>query len=88
VEATCSDCFVECDLLRREITVSRRAEVVQKPGMPYRITTIEERIEVPPQEALLAEQRAFLENGTGPGADDAVNAIELCETIRELVLAK
>jgi predicted dehydrogenase len=88
VEATCSDCFVECDLLRREITVSRRAEVVQKPGMPYRITTIEERIEVPPQEALLAEQRAFLENETGPGADDAVNAIELCETIRELVLAK
>jgi len=86
VEATCSDCFVECDLLRREITVSRRAEVVQKPGMPYRITTIEERIEVPPQEALLAELRAFLENEPGPAADDAVNAIELCETIREIVL--
>ena len=88
VEATCSDCFVECDLLRREITVSRRAEVVQKPGMPYRITTIEERIEVPPQEALLAELRAFLGDGEAPRSHDAVNAIGLCEAIRELVLAK
>ncbi|HEU4804490.1 MAG TPA: Gfo/Idh/MocA family oxidoreductase, partial [Nitrobacter sp.] len=36
VEATCADCFVECDLLRREITVSRQARVEQKPGQPYR----------------------------------------------------
>lgn len=88
VEATCADCFVECDLLRREITVSRQARVEQKPGQPYRITAIEERIEVSPQEALLAELQAFLNDGKAPGPQDALAAIELCETIRELVLSK
>ncbi len=85
VEATCADCFVECDLLRREITVSRQAQVLQKPGEPYRITAIEERIEVRPQEALQAELQAFLNDGEVPGGQDAVAAIELCETVRELV---
>lgn len=85
VEATCADCFVECDLLRREIKVSRQASVEQNPGHPYRITAIEERIEVQPQEALLAELQAFLNDGEAPGAADAIAAIELCDTIRELV---
>lgn len=86
IEATCADSFVECDLLRREIVVSRQAKVEQKPGEPYRITAINERIEVQPQEALLAELQAFISRDHAPGPADAVRAIELCEEIRSLIL--
>jgi predicted dehydrogenase len=88
IQATCRDLFVDCDLLRKEIVISRQSEVMQPEGEPYTITAMEETLEVPPHEALLLELQAFLASCAGedlpgrPGAADGLAAAQICETIR------
>jgi len=88
IEATCKDMFVDCDLLRKEITLSRQTEETQQAGEPYRITAIEEKIEVQPREALLMELTAFIGACQGktvpgiPGVEEAVAAMDVCDKIR------
>ena len=55
IEATCVDMFVDCELLRKEIIISRQSEIRQAEGQPYTISAVQEAIEVRPQEALLSE---------------------------------
>lgn len=92
IQATCRDLFVDCDLLRKEIVISRQSEVVQPEGEPYTITAIEETLEVPPHEALLLELQAFLASCSGddaagrPGAADGLAAAQLCEAIRDAIV--
>jgi predicted dehydrogenase len=93
IQASCGDMFVDCELLRKEIRVSRQTEVMNRPGEHYRITGVEEILEVPPQEALLCELQAFIANATGeapagtPGAAEAVAAMEICEQVQRAILA-
>lgn len=91
IQATCRDMFIDCELLRKEITLSRQTEVEQRPGEPYRIVAIEETLEVRPLEALLVELQAFVARtrgdfGGSPGIDDALAAMEICEQIRHAIL--
>jgi predicted dehydrogenase len=88
IQATCHDMFVDCDLLRKEISISRQSEVLQPPGEPYTIVAQEETLEVRPQEALVLELQAFLESCHGasqpevPGVDDGVASIRVCNEIQ------
>lgn len=88
IQATCTDMFIDCDLLRKEILLSRQSEVRQAADEPYIISAISETVEVPPQEALVAELQAFVvgcRSGSGsgqPGVAEAVAAIRICEDIR------
>jgi len=92
IQATCKDMFVDCELLRKEITLSRQSEVEQRPGEPYRISAVEEKIEVQPREALQLELQAFLSSCRGefdssiPGADAGVAAMAVCEQILTAIL--
>lgn len=94
IQATCKDMFIDCELLRKEITLSRQSELVQKEGEPYRITAMEERIEVRPQEALMTELQAFVAGARGqrglgvPGVEEAIEAMRICEDIRADVLGR
>jgi predicted dehydrogenase len=92
IQATCKDMFVDCELLRKEITLSRQSELQQRPGEPYRLSAIEEKIEVVPREALQLELQAFLGSCRGeadpgiPGAAAGVAAMEVCEAILTAIL--
>lgn len=92
IQATCKDMFVDCELLRKEITISRHTGIEQRPGEPYRITQTEEAIEVQPREALQLELLDFLSGCRGsvshnaPGADAGVAAIDLCEQVLTSIL--
>jgi predicted dehydrogenase len=92
IQATCKDMFVDCELLRKEITLSRQSEVEQRPGEPYRISAVEEKIEVVPREALQLELQAFLASCRGtvdpaiPGAAAGVAAMAVCEQILTAIL--
>jgi predicted dehydrogenase len=94
IQATCKDMFVDCELLRKEITLSRQSEVEQRPGEPYRISAVEEKIEVVPREALQLELQAFLASCNGepdpaiPGAEAGVAAMAVCEKILTAILGK
>jgi predicted dehydrogenase len=91
IQATCTDMFIDCELLRKEIILSRQSELRQKEGEPYVITAVEESIEVPPREALVGELQAFVaacrgEQGEGvPGLADAVEAMRICHEIQRFV---
>ena len=93
IQATCRDMFVECDLLRKEISITRQAEVVQPEGEPYTIIATEETLEVRPQEALLLELQCFLQGCKGvpgfmaPDIAAGVAAMRVCTAIQETVLS-
>jgi predicted dehydrogenase len=92
IQATCRDMFVDCELLRKEITISRQSEIQQRPGEPYTITAITEAIEVLPREALLLELQAFVASMSGeetagrPGAEEGVAAMVICDQIQRSIL--
>jgi len=92
IQATCLDMFVDCDLLRKEILISRQSETKQPDGGAYVISSANEVVEVRPQEALLLELQAFVGACQGqfvPGLPDAAAGIDaqaICQKIREAVL--
>jgi predicted dehydrogenase len=91
IEATCVDMFVDCELLRKEIIISRQSEIRQAEGQPYTISAVQEAIEVRPQEALLSELQAFVASCQGkgshelPGAQDGLAAMQICDDIQKAV---
>jgi predicted dehydrogenase len=91
IQATCRDMFIDCDLLRKEIHISRQSQVVQPDGEPYTITALDETLEVRPQEALLLELQSFLESCHGGRNHDAPNAaagraaMEVCDAIHQAI---
>lgn len=90
IQATCTDMFVNCDLLRKEIVILRQSELRQGEGEPYSISALEETVEVRPQEALLSELQAFIENCKGeknivPNVSDGLNAMYICDQIQNAV---
>ena len=93
IEATCVDMFVDCELLRKEIIISRQSEIRQAQGQPYTISAVQEAIEVRPQEALLSELQAFVASCRGqhqlelPGVQDGLAAMQICDEIQKAVAA-
>lgn len=93
IEATCVDMFVDCELLRKEIIISRQSEIRQAEGQPYTISAVQEAIEVRPQEALLSELQAFVASCRGqrsaelPGAQDGLAAMQISDEIHKAVAA-
>ena len=92
IQATCIDMFVDCELVRKELLISRQSQVQQQAGGPYTISSTQQAIEVRPQEALLSELQAFLAScrgGTraGPGPADALAAADICDQVQKAVLA-
>ena len=92
IQATCKDMFVDCELLSKEISISRHNEIEQRPGQPYRITRTEEMIEVQPREALQLELQAFLSGCRGeispdaPDAEAGVAAMMVCDQVLTSIL--
>jgi predicted dehydrogenase len=93
IEATCVDMFVDCELLRKEIIISRQSEIRQAEGQPYTISAVQEAIEVRPQEALLSELQAFVASCRGqrpgefPGVQDGLAAMQISDEIQRAVAA-
>lgn len=90
IQATCESSFIDCELLRKEILISKQSIVEQKLNEPYTITSIEEAVEVRPQEALLNELQAFIALCDGertdiPDQNDGLAACELCNQIQEMI---
>jgi predicted dehydrogenase len=91
IEATCVDMFVDCELFRKEIIISRQSEIVQVPGEAYKIAAIQESVEVRPQEALLSELQAFVASCRGerapshPGVEAGLAAMQVCDQIQRAV---
>ena len=91
IQVTCVDMYVDCELLRKELLISRQSEIQQQNSGPYTISAIEQTIEVRQQEALLSELQSFVTlcstgERTGPDAHDGLRAADICDRIQKAVL--
>lgn len=91
IQATCVNCFIDCDLLRKEIVINRQSQVFHNDDKPYTISSTVEAIAVPPQEALLKELKTFIANCQDqrlpyPGIDQALNAATTCQQIQSAIV--
>ena len=93
IQATCQDKFVDCDLLKKEIVITKQSELRQLEGEPYIISAIEETVEVRPVEALVSELQAFVaschdESSTvGASLYAGLDAMKICDQIQKAVVA-
>jgi predicted dehydrogenase len=92
IQATCKDMYVDCELLQKEITISRQSMGEERPGEPYRIIGVEEKIEVQPREALQIELLSFLASCRGditegrPGIEAGICAMQICDEVIKTIL--
>ena len=90
IEVTTSKCFIEADLLKKNLTIHRQSEIVNSSSQEYQINSIHEEIAVGLQEALLTENQAFIQNCFGakeantPDIDSAIKAQNIAEQIINL----
>lgn len=90
IQATCRDMFVDCDLLRKEVQISRQSELRVSEGEPYVISALAESVEVRPQEALLSELQAFVAVCRGgprqiPDHLAGLAAMRICKRVQDMV---
>lgn len=89
IQATCRDVFIDAELVRKEIVVNRQSSIRQESDY-YSVASIEEKVELRPQEALLNELQAFLgfcrgAQGAVPTAEDGLEAMRVCAQIQRQV---
>lgn len=92
IQATCSDRFVDCDLLRKEIIISRQSVTSNGGAGGYSISSQQDSVVVGQQEALLSELQAFVrvvQGGERLGLPDfaaGLASLEVSEAVRSAVL--
>jgi len=88
IEATCEDIFIDCELLRKEIIVTSQSRIRQAEGRAYTISSVQEAIEVKPQEALLLQHQSFIASCQGvksdinPTLQDGLTSLKICDAIQ------
>jgi predicted dehydrogenase len=92
IQATCSDRFVDCDLLRKEIIISRQSVTNQGGADGYSISSQQDSVAVGQQEPLLSELQAFVravQDSERQGLPDfvaGVATLKVSEAVRDAVL--
>lgn len=92
ISATCSDIFVECELVNKELWIHRNSEIVTHKNGQSSIAYWSQKFEVEQQEALFNQIGAFLNyyktgRKHGPDQIDALDASKVCEAIKKEILA-
>tara|TARA_A100001234_G_C12598378_1_gene373801 strand:+ start:221 stop:1168 length:948 start_codon:yes stop_codon:yes gene_type:complete len=87
IHLTTSECYVDCDLLKKEIYMHKSSDLIDSSDNFYRVESTSETIEVGYQEALLSELISFgkycYNNKTRvPSFDDGLNALKIVEIIQ------
>jgi len=93
INASFENLFVDCDLLKKEIKLIKNTHTKSSPLEPYRITSVEETLEVQPREALQEELIDFIESCKEakkfslfrPVGNDGLSAIEVCQRIQSQI---
>ncbi|MBS1963923.1 MAG: Gfo/Idh/MocA family oxidoreductase [Bdellovibrionales bacterium] len=90
IEATCSDKYVDCELVRKELQIHHQTRI-EHGEEGYSISGTTETVEVRQEEALLSELQSFVQfarNGdatTVPSARDGLAAMEVCRRVVEAI---
>lgn len=90
ISATTENLFLEAELFKKEITIHKQSQISQEEGKSYTISSIEQKVEVKSQEALLLELQAFIARCNGadisvPDVQAGVESLRISQLILEQI---
>lgn len=91
IQVTTANAYIDAELVRKELIVHKQSTMTQELDQPYVVSSLEQQIEVKPQEALLVEHQAFIAACNGdfasnlPTVDSGVESLRISELILEQI---
>jgi len=91
IQVTTDNSYIDAELVRKELLVHKQSTVSQEVGKPYVVSSLEQQLEVKPQEALLVESQAFIAACLGqvdadlPDIDSGVESLRISKLISEQI---
>jgi len=91
IQVTTANAYIDAELVRKELIVHKQSTMTQEEGKPYVVSSLEQQIEVKPQEALLMEHQAFIAACNGditpnlPTVNSGVESLRISELILEQI---
>jgi predicted dehydrogenase len=89
IQVTTNDAYIDAELLRKELRVHKQSTTTIDTDESYTVSSLEQQIEVMPQEALLVELQAFISCCNGdqiemlPDVDAGVESLRICQLVLE-----
>jgi predicted dehydrogenase len=86
IQITTGESYIDCNLLRKEVIIHKQTQEHYEENKPYVISSMEQQVQVMPQEALLSELQAFIsvcngENVSYPNLQAGFDSLELSDAI-------
>ena len=87
IQVTTEDAYLDAELVRKELLVHKQSATSVSSNETYVISSLEQQIEVKPQEALLSELHAFVARCSGdqsvevPDVDAGVDSLRLSQLV-------
>lgn len=91
IQVTTEDAYIDAELVRKELQVHQQSAITRDLDDSYIVSSLEQQIEVKPQEALLVELQAFIMRSGGdetievPDVDAGVESLRVCKLILESI---
>lgn len=90
IQVTTKDAYIDAELVRKELHMHQQSAITIDMDDSYIVSSLEQQIEVKPQEALLVELQAFISRCNGsqsmvPDVDAGVESLRICQLILESI---
>ena len=91
IQVTTSDAYIDAELVKKELVMHTQSSQTKINDRPYVVSSLEQQIQVVPQEALLCQHQAFIAACAGsipdhiPTIDSGVESLRISELILEKI---
>ena len=91
IQVTTNDAYIDAELVRKELLMHKQSSISRDSDESYIVSSLEQQIEVKPQEALLVELQAFVSRCNGdqsilvPEVDAGVESLKICQLVMESI---
>jgi len=91
IQVTTADAYIDAELVRKELQMHKQSSITTNIDDSYIVSSLEQQIEVKPQEALLVELQAFISRCNGdqsavlPDVDAGVESLRICQLVLESI---
>lgn len=89
IQVTTDNAYIDAELVRKELLMHKQSATTTNVDDSYIVSSLEQQIEVKPQEALLVELQAFISRCNGdqsavlPDVDAGVESLRICQLVLE-----
>ena len=87
IQVTTNDAYIDAELVRKELQMHKQSSITKNIDDSYVVSSLEQQIEVKPQEALLVELQTFISRCNGsyaeelPDVDAGVESLRVCQLV-------